>query len=101
MEVSAVLPLLVTTIVKTAVSPTPGKLSPLSTSRPVLTTSIAGSTVKSILVSSSTRFPSASFPSSLTSVTSPVFPGLFAVTLTVFKIHPDPISALPIVYVAV
>ena len=97
MDVSAVLPLLVTTIVKTAVSPTPGKLSPLSTSTPVFTTSTAGSTVKSMRVSSSTKFPSASFPSSLTSVTSPVLPGLFAVTLTVFKIHPDPISAVPIV----
>ncbi len=84
-------------MVKTAVSPTPGKLSPLSTSTPVLTTSTAGSTVKSILVSSSTRFPSASFPSSLLSTTSPEFPGELAVTDTVFKMHPEPISALPIV----
>ena len=92
-----VFPMFKTVIVKTVVSPTPGSVSPLSTSNPVLVTLIAGSTVKTVLVLSSTRFPSLSFPSSLTSEISFVFPGLLAITVTVFKIHPESISNAPIV----
>ena len=92
-----VFPVFKTVIVNTEVSPAPGKLSPLSTNIPVLVTLIPGSTVKLVLVLSSTRFPSLSFPSSLTSDTSFEFPGVLAVTETVFKIHPESTSADPIV----
>ena len=98
---NAVLPVFNKVIVKTAVSPIPGKLFPLSTSSPVLVTSIAGSTEKSILVGSLTRFPSESLPSSLTSVISLVDPGELAVAVTVLRIQPEAISTDPIVYVAV
>ena len=92
-----VFPIFKTVIVNTEVSPGPGKLSPLSNNIPVLVTLIAGSTVKLVLVLSSTRFPSLSLPSSLTSDTSFEFPGVLAVALTVFKIHPESTSADPIV----
>ena len=92
-----VFPVFKTVIVNTLISPTPGRVSPLSTSTPILVTLIPGSMVKTVLVLSSTRLPSLSFPSSLTSEISFVFPGLLAVTVTVFKIHPESISNAPIV----
>ena len=99
---NAVLPVFNIDIVKTAVSLAPGKSSPLlSTNSPVFVTSITGSTEKSILVGSLTKFPSASFPSSLTSVISFEDPGELAVAVTVLRIHPESISTDPIVYVAV
>ena len=98
---NAVLPVFTIVIVKTAVSLAPGKSSPLSINSPVFVTSITGLTEKSILVGSLTKFPSASFPSSLTSVISLVKPGELAVAVTVLRIHPESISTDPIVYVAV
>ena len=97
----AVLPVFNKIIVKTAVSLTPGKSSPLSTKTPTLVASITGSTEKSICVLSLTRFPSLSLPSSLTSVISFEDPGELAVAVTVLRIHPESISTDPIVYVAV
>ena len=98
---NAVLPVFTMSIVKTAVSPAPGKSFPLSTKTPVLVASISGSTEKSICVLSLTRFPSLSLPSSLTSVISFEDPGELAVAVTVLRIHPESISTDPIVYVAV
>ena len=98
---NAVLPVFNIVIVKTAVSLGPGKSSPLSINIPVFVTSITGLTEKSILVGSSTKFPSASLSSSLISEISLVKPGELAVAVTVLRIHPESISTDPIVYVAV
>ena len=63
-----------------------------------LTTSIDGLAEVVIIVGSSTVFPSVSFPSSLISVISFVFPGLLAVASTVFEINPVSSAACEITY---
>ena len=54
----------------------------------ILVASILGSAVAKTSVKSLTVFPSLSLPLSLISITSSVFPGLLAVTSTLFRIFP-------------
>ena len=85
-----VLPLFSTVIVKTTISPTPGKLSPLaSTKTPVLVTSRPEVVAKFVIVASLVVFPSKSLPSSLISVTSLEFPGLLPKAVAVLETEPE------------
>ena len=71
------------------VSPGPVLSSALSSkTSAILVASIEGDGDISTTVGSSIVFPSVSSPSSLTSVTSLILPGLLAVTITVFSILP-------------
>ena len=81
-------PVLLTVIVYTMVSPCPVYPSPLSVTVAVFVASIFGSAVAKTSVKSLTVFPSLSLPLSLISITSSVFPGLLAVTSTLFRILP-------------
>ena len=85
-----VLPLFSTVIVKTTISPTPGKLSPLaSTKTPVLVTSKPEVVAKFVIVASLVVFPSKSLPSSLISETSLEFPGLLPKAEAVLETEPE------------
>ena len=84
------------------VSPAPVLPSPLlSVTVAVLVASISGEAVIVTIVGSSVVFPSVSSPSSEVSVTSPMFPGDDAVTLTVFDVPPASTAVCAIVYDAV
>ena len=82
------LPVFLTLIVYTTVSPRPSKPSPFSITVTVLVTFIELATAVWTKVGSSSVFPSVSSPSSLMSVTSPLFPGLLAIAVTLLLIKP-------------
>ena len=74
------------------VSPGPVTSSPLSSTTAVFVTSREGVCVIVVIVRSSVVFPSSSNPSSETSLTSSVLPGLLDVTVTWFETPPASIA---------